>query len=196
MIARRALAIGAVCGALAFALPAALGAQTAERAPLRTPVLVIDYEGLFNRSLFGRRVAAEIQAEGRALVEENDRIEAELTAEELLLTSQRDEMAPDAFRALADAFDDKVQRMRAEQDAKARAVGQGREAELRLFRELVTPIIASVMQETGALVVLDRTQAIVWAEALDVTGLVLEKADAAIGASPAAEGESANPNDP
>ena len=55
---------------------------------------------------------------------ENRRIEAELTAEERTLTEIRDDLSPVQFRARAAAFDEKVQRLRREQDEKARALGQ------------------------------------------------------------------------
>lgn len=163
---------------------------------LRSAVLVMDFETLFANSLFGQRVVQEIEAEGRALIEENERIEAELTAEELLLTSQREEMAPEDFRARADTFDDKVRRLREEQVTKARALGSGREAEELRFRQLVTPIIGRLMRETGALVVIDRGDAIVWAEVIDITPRVLELADRVIGAGAPAPPPTAPAPDP
>ncbi|MGX9354043.1 OmpH family outer membrane protein [Roseobacteraceae bacterium S113] len=165
----------------AFAASAQEASRSASLSDVRSPVLVLDYDALFSQSEFGRRVSDEIQRDGRDLVEENERIEAELTAEELLLTSQRDTMSADAFRALADEFDRKVQRLRSEQDAKARNVGQDREGEEQRFRSLVTPVIAGIMQETGAAVVIDRNQAIVWAEVVDITQIVLERVNATIG---------------
>ncbi len=156
---------------------------------LRSAILVLDYETLFTRSRFGQRVMRAIEAEGRALIAENDRIEAELTAEELLLSSQRDDMEPDAFRALADAFDEKVQRIRAEQDAKARAVGQNRAVEERRFRQLVTPILGQIMRDTGAIVVLDRRNTIVWVDAVDVTERVMIEVNRVIGAGAAPEAD-------
>ncbi|MCH2163496.1 MAG: OmpH family outer membrane protein [Marinovum sp.] len=189
---------------LAFALAtgfgtAAVGQTRLETASdhariLRTPVLVLDYETLFERSAYGQRVDQRIADAGRSLIAENERIEGDLTAEELLLTAQRDTLEPAEFRALALAFDEKVQRIRTEQDAKARAVGQGRAGEERRFRELVTPIIAGLMRETGAAVVLDRSQAIVWAEVIDVTDRVLTQVDRILGSgADVAPGSSVDP---
>jgi Skp family chaperone for outer membrane proteins len=186
----RGLVAACICLFVAFALggPRPATAQDAPYAgpqagvPLRSPVLVIDFERLFVQSRFGQRVLREIEEAGRALIEENDRIEAELSAEELLLTSQRDTLPPEEFRLLADAFDEKVQRLRREQQTKAESVGQGREAEQRRFRQLATPIIARLMQEAGAAVVLDRSDAVVWVEAIDITDDVLRLADRVIGA--------------
>lgn len=179
------LCLALACAVLAGPAPAQQPAQdraaTGQVPALRSPVLVIDYERLFNRSAFGRRVLGDIEAEGRALVAENDRIEAELSAEELELTRRRDALSPEAFRDLADAFDAKVQRLRAAQQAKAEAVGDDREAEEQRFRQLVNPIIARIMQEVGAVIVLDRRDSIVFVDAIDVTDTVLGLADQIVG---------------
>lgn len=57
--------------------------------PVRSPVLTIDSERLYQNSDFGRRVVAELDALGAELSSENRRIEADLKAEELDLTDKR-----------------------------------------------------------------------------------------------------------
>ena len=161
--------------------PATQPGGSATPRALRSPVLVLDFDLLFTQSAYGRRVANEIEASGLALIEENDRIEAELSREEQALTDQRETLSPDAFRDLADAFDAKVQRLRTAQQIKAESVGQGREQEEARFRQLVNPIIGRVMQEAGAVVVLDRRESLIYVDAIDVTGPVLALADRIIG---------------
>ena len=77
-----------------------------------SPILTIESERFFAQSAFGQRVAREIEEEGAILAKENRKIEADLTAEEKALTDKRAGMDPEAFRALADTFDEKVQTMR------------------------------------------------------------------------------------
>lgn len=181
---RLSLVLWAVLTLVVLSLPTTAqdrGLSQGSAVGLQTPVLIIDYEALFLRSRFGQRVLREIEEEGAALIAENDRIEAELTAEELVLTGQRETLPPDEFRVLADDFDAKVQQLRRAQQVKAEAVGQGRDAEERRFRQLVTPIIARFMQEAGALVVLDRRDTIVWVDAINITQEVLRVADRVIG---------------
>ena len=93
-----------------------------------SPVLTIDSERLFRDSAFGQRVTREIEVESEQLATENREIEAALEAEERELTEKRSQMKPAQFRLLADAFDEKVQRTRAEQAAKNRALSEALDA--------------------------------------------------------------------
>ena len=104
-------------------------------------ILVVDTNRLFAETLFGRRVAAELEAESAVLSAENRQIEADLTAEEKALTEQRAEMTPEAFRAEADAFDAKVQRIRNEQEAKARRLAEESDNAQRRFLGVARPVL-------------------------------------------------------
>jgi len=173
-----ALAI-AVTGALPAGIAAA---QEAPGVTVRSPILTIDPEAVFARSALGRRLAREIEAEQQALASENRRIEAELTAEELALTEQRASLPIDEFRALADAFDAKVQRVRREQDAKEAALERRAERAEAEFLRATRPVLAEVMQERGAAVILDRRSVFVAFGAIDVTDAAIVAIDAALGA--------------
>lgn len=146
-----------------------------------SPVLVVELDRLFAESAFGLRIAAEIEEEGSQLAAENRRIEAELIAEERQITEQRPGLTPEAFRALADAFDEKVQTFRREQDAKVRAIGQRNEEGQRAFLMAAQPVLQDLMTEVGATVLLDRRVVFLSAPAVDVTDAAIERIDAAIG---------------
>ena len=122
----------------------------------RSPILTIDSERLLLGSLFGRRIQREYEADSAVLAAENRRIEAELIAEEQELTEQRAQMTPEAFRALADAFDEKVQRIRREQDAKTRRLSQSGDTEQAAFFEAIAPVLERIMAEAGAAVILEQ----------------------------------------
>lgn len=124
----------AICVAAALLLAVPPAPATAQPLDLAgSPILIIDQERLFAESSLGGRISAEIEAATVALAEENRRIEAELIAEELDLTERRPGLPPEEFRALADAFDEKVQRIRSEQDNKDRELQQRREKEQQDF---------------------------------------------------------------
>lgn len=148
---------------------------------LRSPVLTVDSDRLFSASAFGKRVADETQAAGAALEIENRRIEAELAAEEKDLTEQRPGMAPDDFRALADAFDAKVQRTRSEQAEKARKLNEGIERSQRQFVVTAGPVLESMMQEAGAAVIIEQRSVFMSANIIDITDQAVERIDAEIG---------------
>ncbi len=147
---------------------------------LPPPVLTIDADRLLAESAFGRALAAEVDTAARALAEENRRIETDLLAEERDLTERRAMMSPDEFRPMADAFDEKVQRLRAEQDEKERALADLREeGRQRFFREAV-PVLSEIVREQGALVLLDRRDVFLSADAIDITDIAIARIDAAV----------------
>lgn len=170
---------------LAFAVAvlfAAAGHGTAQQLGLpKTAILTIETDRLFTESAFGKRTANEIEAESAVLAAENRRIEAELTAEEKTLTARREEMEPEAFRALADAFDEKVQSIRRTQDAKARALNKRADKARVEFLQAARPVLEALMREAGAGVILERSSVFLSANATDITDLAIDRIDAAIG---------------
>lgn len=132
-------------------------------------ILTIAPEALYTQSEFGKRIAREIEAESAEIAAENRRIEAELTAEERELTELRDTLPTEEFRARADAFDEKVQNLRREQDEKARAVGQRNEDARRALLTAVQPVLLQLMVEAGAVAVLDRRAVLMSVDSVDIT---------------------------
>ena len=171
------------------ALPGAGQAQATAPAlgpaPLPTPaqpqVLIIDSERLFSETLYGRRLAAELAAAAAALQAENDAIVAELQAEERSLTERRPAMAPAAFRTAAEAFDEKVQALRRERDARTQDL-QRQSAESRTaFETEVQSVIADMMIERGAVVVLEQRSVVMSIRAANITDEAITRIDAALG---------------
>ncbi|MCZ4260194.1 OmpH family outer membrane protein [Limimaricola sp. G21655-S1] len=200
---RRAAAVLGLILALGGPALAQRVADPAAPAPAQTPaaaggIVVLDTDRLFSESLFGRRLAADLQAQTEALVEENRRIEAELTAEEQDLTRRRPSMTPEAFRAEAEAFDARVQKIRRERDAKERALQQEAASGREIFLAAAGPALGQVMLERGASIILDRRAVFLSTSAVDVTDAALAAVDAAIGngATLSADPEPAEPADP
>jgi len=145
-----------------------------------SPVLTIDSERVFGTSEIGQKITDKLEAELESLVAENRKIEADLTAEEQDLTAKRAGMDPTEFRALADAFDVKVQRIRSEQDAKQRALQARREAERQNFIDVIAPILTSIGRERGAIVILERRSVVLSADSADITDEVISRINAAL----------------
>jgi Skp family chaperone for outer membrane proteins len=180
---RRVLALLSVFWPLAVAVLLVAGpvrSQPVQTAP--SAVLTIDPERLFEQTAFGRRVIAESERRAEALQAENRTIEAELTAEERDLTERRPELGVDEFRALADDFDAKVDRIRAEQDAKAREIQAIRETGQQDFFNRIGPILLTIVRERQAAILLDRRTVFLSAEAVDITEQAVGRIDAEIGA--------------
>ncbi len=145
------------------------------------PVLTIESETLFARSMFGQRVAREIAAEQSILLAENRRIEAELTAEERVLTDRRKAMSATDFRAVADAFDARVEEIRTQQDNKSREIAQRQEQEQSRFIQAARPVLAELMREAGASVILEQRTVLLSDKAVDVTEKAIQRLNTAIG---------------
>lgn len=140
-----------------------------------SPVLTIDQDRLFAETRLGAEQSAEWERQAQELAAENTEIENALIAEESALTEQRATLPPDEFRALADAFDVRVQALRAEQDEKARQLNRQREeARTSFFSEIAT-ILSEIVREKGAVVVIDRRDVFLSADRIDITDEAIER---------------------
>ena len=177
------------CLLLVFAAALAGVGAAAQEAPrsainLPSPILTLDPERVYSGSLWGERVAADIDAELQALAAENERIALELTAEERDLTDRRATMAADEFRAAADAFDAKVSEIRRTQDAKSRDLARRADAEKLAFYQALLQPMSEVLTARGAVAILDRAAIFLASDTIDVTDEVIARANALLGAGP------------
>ncbi len=165
-------------------LPSAAGAQDFGQAV--SPILIVDRERLFLESAYGKQIAALIDEERSRQEAETTRIEAELEVEELALTEARASLPAEEFRARADAFDAKVQILRRDRDqAQAQLVRQIDRARMD-FLVRVNPILARLMSEAGAVIMMDRRVALISVNYIDITSRAIERIDAMISSSPEA----------
>lgn len=144
-------------------------------------VLIVDSDRLFFETQYGRRIASDLAERTAELQAENDAIVAELTEEERSLTQRRATMDPAAFRAEAAAFDTKVQEVRRARDAKngelAAEAAQARAA----FEERVQAIVANLMLERGATMVLEQRNVILSVRAANITDDAIARIDETLG---------------
>jgi len=148
--------------------------------PLQSPVLILDQDRLFAESQLGAAALGRIEDDARALASENRRIEAELLEEERALTEERARLTVEEFTARANAFDDKVQQLRAEQDAKARALARAREEARADFLGEIGGVLSDIARERGAVVMLDRRQVFLSVDAIDVTDEAIVRINRAV----------------
>lgn len=145
-----------------------------------SPILLVDRERMYAESDFGQRTAAVLEAERARMEAETRQIEADLKAEELALTEDRKTLTPEAFRARADAFDAKVVALRRERDQAQETLVAEFEKARAQFLQQVSPILASILRDHGALVMLDRRVALLAASEIDVTTEAIRRIDAAL----------------
>ena len=166
-------------GALILAAPLCFAQDQGQ---LQSPVVTLDQERLFNGSRVAERVSAEIEQRMQELATENRQIEADLNAQELDLTKRRPTLSTTEFRALADAFDEKVQAIRVQQDEKERALLRMQEQERQNFLRRITPVLAEIVRERRAVVVLDRRTVFLSADNVDITDEAIARINAALDA--------------
>nr|WP_254437321.1 OmpH family outer membrane protein [Ruegeria arenilitoris] len=153
----------------------------------QSSVVTLSSERLFAESAFGQRVLREIEAEGVLLGEENERIVAELSREEKVLTEQRATMTAEEFRPLADAFDEKVQSHREGQRAKLDVLARRSEEARQMFLELARPVLIDLLRESGASIIIERSSVFLSSDRTDITDAAIARINAAIGDGSAAE---------
>ncbi|MGP3696373.1 OmpH family outer membrane protein [Rhodobacter sp. NSM] len=163
--------------ALALALPGGVRAQI-DAPAVPAGVAVIDQSRLITDTNLGRTVEQRFQVASRSLIAENREIEAALEAEERDLTARRGTMPAAEFRRLAAEFDTKVEGIRRAQEAKSRAVTRQRDEERQRIVEQALPILAGLMQERAALVLIDRGSVVLSRGAADITDAAIERLDA------------------
>lgn len=173
-------------GPLLAAVAALVLAGQVQAQEVSAPLLTLDQERFFLESDFGRAAAERERAATDELEQENKRIEAELVAEEQALTEQRKTLSAAEFAAKAEAFDQKVERIRAEQDSKARALTDAREADRQDFLKVAVPVLGKLLTERGGMAILDKNLVIVSLSAIDITTEAIAKVNEALAVAPAA----------
>ena len=180
--------VGTFLARFLWALPVVLlvgvqsSAQDSSPVEVAPQILIVDRARMFAESSFGK---ASFEREGvaaMALEAENAGIQAELVAEEQELTDLRKTLSAAEFSARAVAFDEKVERIRAEQDAKVSEVARIRDEDGQTFQRAALPVLGKLMADRGAQVLLDRSAVILSLSLVDVTDEAIARLDAALGA--------------
>lgn len=166
---------------LALAPQAAPAQEDLSMGQVRSPILTIDTDRLLAETQYGRSLNEELRLRAEAFAAENERLRVQLTEEERRLTELRPTMEVDAFRAEAEAFDQRVQGIRAEQDAKERELEDAVSQSRGEFLNTVTPVLAQLMIDSGAAVLLERRQVILSAGLVEITDEAIAAIDAQIG---------------
>lgn len=178
--------------AVAFAALACLGISGLAGTPatsqslgvVQSDILVLDPDRLFSQTRFGKRLNAQYLEQRDELIARNRRLETELESEEKALADLRTETTPEEFRALADAFDSKVQEIRRESDRAVRELERNRESAPVLFMRTVEPVLIEIMQEADGAIVLDIRSVLLRSNQVDITDLAIARIDQKIGDGP------------
>lgn len=179
---RRVLGILGLLFALMSGAVSPLLAQNATgEGGANSAILVLDRDRVFFESDFGKRAQQEINRARSQIATENTRIKQELEEEEKALTDKRAELPAEQFRDLADGFDTKVQRIRQEQATKVEALSTQMDKERELFWKAALPVLDTLMQESGATVILSRRSVLASYSGIDITDTAIARLNETLG---------------
>ncbi|MDN5567337.1 MAG: OmpH family outer membrane protein [Paracoccus sp. (in: a-proteobacteria)] len=133
------------------------------------PILTLDQDALYLSSDWGKRAQAQLEAEGDIIAAENERLTQLLSSEESRLTQQRATLPPADFRKLAESFDLRATEVRRERAQAVQQLNAWAEADRSAFFRAALPVMGQIMQDRGAVAVLDRRTLFVSLDAIDVT---------------------------
>lgn len=155
-----------ICNTFASVLYAQEGAPN--------PVVTVDLERLVSETQIGQYLTFQMNEQAQNLQAELDVIEAELSAEENELITQRETLDLDEFRVLAKAFDEKAVRLRQEQQAKIQAISEDSNRKRQDLLRSFVPVLSQVMRDRGATVLLDRRSVVLDDRAsVDITDVAI-----------------------
>lgn len=168
---------GALFGLLAAFWLTAAAAQETAAPPLG--VVVVDQDRILRESEVARRLAARDQEARRILQDESNALRAALEAEEAEIAALRGNASREVFDARVRAFNDKAQEARRSVQRRMediqRRFGQTRQR----MAEALPPVLAEIMEEEGAAMVIDSRFVLVAREGADRTTKALERFNAA-----------------
>ncbi len=169
------LLAGALCGA-----PVAIPAQAPDLTGVSpVPYRVLDQDRLFRDSRLGQQILAGIRTAEQALEAENQQVADQLAAEERALTEARASLSPEEFRARADAFDVRVESIRAERAQISQQLTRQSEAEAQRFFDAALPVLVQLMSDEGILALLKPDTLVLGSDWLDITDAAIARLDAA-----------------
>ncbi|RJE81338.1 OmpH family outer membrane protein [Paracoccus sp. JM45] len=145
------------------------------------PILTLDQDMLYLSSDWGTRAQTQLEAEGDVIAAENERLTQLLSSEEARLTEQRSTLPPAEFRTLAENFDLRATEVRRERAQAVQQLNSWAEADRSAFFRAALPIMGQVMQDRGAVAVLDRRTLFVSLDAIDVTSDLIEVLNTELG---------------
>ena len=138
---------------------------------------IVDQERLLSGSIEGKLILEELNRKGNELRAENEGLQAELETEERALTEMRKNADQEEFRTHANAFDSKVNSIRAVQKQKLERLNEEYEQERERFFKKAELVMLEMMQERGIGMIVGRQAVLLATSSADITDDVIERMD-------------------
>lgn len=170
--------------ALALALPAHAQTTPETGALPDGAILFVNQERMLVESVLGKRILS-LESEERAILSaEGEALAQELELAEQELTDLRATMPPADFRARAEAFNRRVETVRADRLTKDQAQAARIDARRRSFFAVAGQILGNIMVQNRASAIMDRRSVLLFNTGLDITDMAIAELDAAFEANP------------
>ncbi|WP_417587473.1 OmpH family outer membrane protein [Pararhodobacter oceanensis] len=141
---------------------------------------VLDQDRLLTGSILGQQLQERLRDAERELEAENNALAEQLATEESELTALRPTLSPEEFRTRADAFDRRVEEIRAERERLNQQLARRYEADVQAFFATALPVLDQLMMDEGLNALLRPDILILGAEWLDITDQAIERLDATV----------------
>ena len=145
-----------------------------------TQVLVLDLRKALNESHSGQAIFAKYRENIIALNNEFNVIENQLITEEQSLLEIKPTMKAADFLQLAQAFDEKSTETRELYRSKKKEIDENLSTDTDRLAVVLSQIAGTVMEEKGALFVIMKNQVIVSSNKIDITAVVIDRANKTI----------------
>lgn len=143
----------------------------------KVQILVLDIRKVLTESSAGRFILDRYKEQVTALNNEFNNLQTRLIAEEQELRDVRPTMDVNAFVKLAEAFDKKSTQTREEYRARKQSIDNRLNEYTDRLARILSQYAGEVMEEKDANLVLMKNQVIVSSNAIDITTVVMERAN-------------------
>ena len=160
-----------------FATNVALSQNFPSDMKANVQILVLDIRKVLTESRAGQFILDRYKEQIIALNNEFNNLQTQLIAEEQELRDLRQTMDVDEFVKLAEAFDKKSTQTREEYRARKQSIDDRLNEYTDRLARVLSQYAGEVMEEKGASLVLMKNQVIVSSNAIDITSVVMERAN-------------------
>lgn len=178
-------------GGVAVAVTEAAGEANGRRL-LQSPIVAFDRAEILARSQLGLEISSESDVLQAEILAENERVNAELEAEEKELLALKQTLSAEEFRPRADAFDAKVLKARAVAEERANAAQEAYSAGIARFEQALNIVLTSIARDVGAVAVFERQQIYLLSGTIDISNEAIVRLDARLQDAAAAAGAAQN----
>ena len=140
-------------------------------------VLILNIEKLFADSKAGKSMISQVQKKQEAIKSQRDKAQKNLSDKVQKLDSQKTMMAPDALQAKADELKLEEIAKNQELQQELRKIDAGLAAARAEILKSLSPILKDIMNEKGAIAILERSAVLIGSPDVDITDTATKRLD-------------------